>query len=239
MSINIYALDISSLDPLHREWATVIDRPRREAAERLLRIRDKARCLGAGLLLAFAARQIDGRCSLPLECVADRHGKPCLVHPENFHFNLSHSGDWVICAAADRPVGVDIEKILYDMEDISRHFFSPAERHHLQSLPINQRLGASYAFWVIKESYMKATGLGFRLPPEKLSVDLGPPVVVTNEEVVDPYTSVLCDYEDASYALALTVYGRRPAPPDYRIRKVVIDDMSACLSSRPDRSWKP
>lgn len=36
------------------------------------------------------------------------HGKPYLLNYPDVHFNISHSGEYVACAVADSPVGVDI-----------------------------------------------------------------------------------------------------------------------------------
>ena len=37
-------------------------------------------------------------------------GKPFIVGVENVFFNISHSGDYVVCSVSDREIGIDIEK---------------------------------------------------------------------------------------------------------------------------------
>ena len=39
------------------------------------------------------------------------HGKPYLSDYSDVHFNISHSGEYVVCSVSDKPVGVDIQKI--------------------------------------------------------------------------------------------------------------------------------
>lgn len=41
----------------------------------------------------------------------DPCGKPYLRDYPNAHFNISHSGQYVVCAVADRPVGIDVQVI--------------------------------------------------------------------------------------------------------------------------------
>ena len=41
----------------------------------------------------------------------DQYGKPYLRGYTNFHFNVSHSKDAIVCGVSDNPIGVDIYKI--------------------------------------------------------------------------------------------------------------------------------
>ncbi|WP_322020474.1 4'-phosphopantetheinyl transferase family protein [Clostridium butyricum] len=38
------------------------------------------------------------------------YGKPYLDNTLNFHFNISHSGDYVVCAIDKNIIGIDIEE---------------------------------------------------------------------------------------------------------------------------------
>jgi 4'-phosphopantetheinyl transferase len=61
----------------------------------------------------------------------DEYGKPYCEFINNFHFNVSHSGDWVVCAVDNKPIGIDIEKISKIDLDISKNFFSDKEHEDL------------------------------------------------------------------------------------------------------------
>ena len=90
-------------------------------------------------------------------------GRPVLVDPEaRVHFSVSHSGDRVVLAFADREVGVDIERLraLPDALDLARRFFDASEATALESEPVERRSDAFLALWTRKEALLKARGLG-------------------------------------------------------------------------------
>ena len=79
-------------------------------------------------------------------------GFPC-------HISLSHSGNWVMCALADRPVGADVEIISDRGKRIVSRICLPAEREYIY------RMGhfAPRSFleiWTAKEAALKRTGKG-------------------------------------------------------------------------------
>jgi len=76
--------------------------------------------------------------------------------PGPWYFSLSHSGDWLACAVARQPVGVDVE-----CSDRPRDFQALHEWMHepeaLQDAPEDpQELQAwFYAQWTLKEAWLK------------------------------------------------------------------------------------
>ncbi len=91
---------------------------------------------------------------------ANRYGKPFLVGAGDFHFNLSHSGEWVVCVIDSAPVGIDIEMIRPVEQDIARGFFSPVEYGDLMAKSEAERLHYFFSLWTLKESYIKVLGEG-------------------------------------------------------------------------------
>jgi 4'-phosphopantetheinyl transferase len=106
------------------------------------------------------------------------HGKPALAEPRTgLSFNLSHSGDWALCALGDgRPVGADIEAMrpLTDMEHLADRFYTPQEGALLRSLPAEQRPATFYRAWTCKEAYVKATGRGLAADTRLIDVRMLP-----------------------------------------------------------------
>jgi 4'-phosphopantetheinyl transferase len=76
------------------------------------------------------------------------------------HYNVSHSGEWVMFAISDSAVGMDIEYVNPDFEyaEILPICFSGAENDFLQNATDGRV--AFYQSWTRKESVVKATGKG-------------------------------------------------------------------------------
>ena len=87
--------------------------------------------------------------------------------PENVSYNLSHSGNYVMCAYSTRPgarVGCDLEMLGEFREKTARRFFCQEEYAYiLKEEREEERRNLFYRFWVLKESFLKAVGEGLRL----------------------------------------------------------------------------
>lgn len=86
------------------------------------------------------------------------YGKPYLADYINVHFNISHSGQYVACGVCDRPVGVDIQKIVPYRSEIAAHVCNLSEMAHL-----NACAAPAMEFtriWTKKEAFAKLTGGG-------------------------------------------------------------------------------
>ena len=99
-------------------------------------------------------------------------GKPILCNARDFHFNLSHSGDWVVMAISSADVGIDIEQVVPLDLSIAQHFFSAREYHKLNSLPVSLQLNFFYQIWTLKESYIKMTGQGLSIALDSFTIQL-------------------------------------------------------------------
>ncbi|WP_421616964.1 4'-phosphopantetheinyl transferase family protein [Brevibacillus sp. TJ4] len=100
----------------------------------------------------------------------NRFGKPFLPDFPRFHFNLSHSGKWVVCATSHSRIGIDIEKVESIDLDIAKQFFSNAEYEDLANKPDEEKRASFYEIWTLKESYIKAVGMGLSLPLQSFAV---------------------------------------------------------------------
>jgi 4'-phosphopantetheinyl transferase len=73
------------------------------------------------------------------------------------HYNLSHSGDWIVLAIATLPIGADVEFIddAFPFQDILEDNFSRTEAKYIGTSP--ERF---FTLWTRKEATLKATGQG-------------------------------------------------------------------------------
>lgn len=119
--------------------------------------------------------------------VCNQYGKPYLKGFSSFHFNISHSGDWVLCGASDKQIGIDIEQVKPINTNIAKRFFSRSEYMDLISRPIHEQDDYFYRLWTLKESYIKYRGKGLSIPLDSFSFMLGSSIEITSEDKEKPY----------------------------------------------------
>jgi len=184
MAVGIYVLHLHPGEDeirrkLLREAAECVDPVRCKKAERLKGIGAKAASLGAGMLLQKMAMDltegVENTDILFLEedellAVLQKppfsfsyeygeQGKPQIVNfPKKF--NLSHSGDYVVCGVSNGEVGVDIQKWVPYKERTAERFFAKEEWKLLQEKDEQERTELFYRLWSRKEAYGKYTGQG-------------------------------------------------------------------------------
>ena len=104
--------------------------------------------------------------------------------PESSVYNLSHSGDYVMCAVKTDGmygrVGCDLQQMGDLRMKIAERFFCREEYLAvLGGATEEAQRELFYRYWVLKESFLKATRKGMALPMDSFSILLGdPPVLV-------------------------------------------------------------
>lgn len=114
----------------------------------------------------------------------NKQGKPAIQHPENIHFNLSHSGELALLAVGQEyPMGIDLEFFsARPYVDIGAQLFSEREMQELRQLPPDLQALGFFHIWAQKEAFIKASGLGLSYPTREFSV---PSLPTTNELIQD------------------------------------------------------
>ncbi|RYU91301.1 4'-phosphopantetheinyl transferase superfamily protein [Mucilaginibacter terrigena] len=96
-----------------------------------------------------------------LQFVLGDNKKPHVVgnNGDTIHYNLSHSGDWILLAIAASPIGTDVEFIdnNFSFRDILPDNFSNDEIAYINHDNAAERF---FTLWTRKEAILKATGQG-------------------------------------------------------------------------------
>jgi len=139
-------------------------------------------------------------------------------------FNLSHSDRYALLALCRLgPVGIDIEKNSdrVSVDAITSHYLSIDERTQLNQVDGSQRRIRFFRAWVMKEAFMKCTGLGFSMPLDRFSVELiddrHPGLVWLDDEYSEFGNCLLGEIsvpDGFSGAWAMLPVGRQEARPD-------------------------
>ena len=131
------------------EWFQKVDSQRKDKIVRCKNKEDKQRSLLAGILL--------------------KYGLEKNREESKIFYSISHSGEYVICALADRVVGVDIENKFRSvcangkierLDKIAKKCLTMGEEIFYRSLENEEKVDALLRFWTRKESYSKAIGMG-------------------------------------------------------------------------------
>ncbi|MDR1917281.1 MAG: 4'-phosphopantetheinyl transferase superfamily protein [Synergistaceae bacterium] len=153
---------------------------------------DRMRSLAAGMLLeeALGARKVGA-------IFIGKYGKPRVE--DGPHFNISHSGDYVLLAVNDAPVGIDIE--LWTDEDCSA--LADAAFHEDERALLGRSPSARSFFdlWTLKESYIKMLGTGLSTDTKSFKViiegdaariDTDPDVRLYLSHILEGYSVSVC-----------------------------------------------
>jgi 4'-phosphopantetheinyl transferase len=111
--------------------------------------------------------------------VKNAHGKPSVdpaLYTSPLSFSLSHTrGVAVVAVTHGVDVGADVERAdrNVDAARLAGRFFSPEEAAALQEISPDRLRDRFFLYWTLKESYIKARGIGLSLPLDSFSFHLG------------------------------------------------------------------
>lgn len=149
-------------------------------------------------------------------------GKPALDPECGLRFNLSNSLGLVVCLLWERgDVGVDVEprERAKSICEVAPRMFSPLELAQLNGLTVDRQMERCLQLWTLKEAYIKARGMGFRLPLRRFSFlydEMGRIQLMLEPVLNDDATHWrFCLLEHAEHCIALIV--NSPAVPQLRV----------------------
>ena len=107
------------------------------------------------------------------------YGCPHISQPQasrNLRFNLSNTTGLVACAVSmDCEIGIDVENITrtVDADAVAPSVFAPAELADFREAGLEDQRERFFSYWTLKESYIKARGVGLSLPLDAFWFELG------------------------------------------------------------------
>ncbi|MCP3742353.1 4'-phosphopantetheinyl transferase family protein [Rossellomorea sp. BNER] len=204
---DIFCVHISEdLDPsIFNRLKECLSLEKRRKIERFYHFSDAQRGLFSELLIRYIIRK-KGFLGKEIHFEVNRYGKPFFSKISDFEFNISHSGEWIVCAVDQSPVGIDVELVSTIDFDIAHQFFTAKECEYIFSSE-EQKLSRFYEIWTLKESYIKAIGLGLSIPLNSFSIikqesyftvetekSMDVPLYLTQIKLDHAYKLAVCSY---------------------------------------------
>src|ERR1700730_8802028 len=116
----------------------------------------------------------------------NRYGRPHVSEPRglsDLRFNLSNTTGLIVCAVSkDCEIGVDVENTgrIIDIEVLAPTVCAPKELADFRKCSLRERRDRFFAYWTLKEAYIKARGMGLSLPLDAFWFNLGSPSPLLN-----------------------------------------------------------
>lgn len=129
--------------------------------------KDTLLCLAAGIALNEGLKEFELK-EKDLIINYNENGKPSFKDYNDIKFNLSHSKEYAIAVISNEEVGCDIEFLRKYNDKISKKYFSKEEQEY-----IDNSLNKDESFtriWVLKESFLKALGIGLINNMKEISI---------------------------------------------------------------------
>lgn len=200
---------------LRQHALKMLDKHRLEKVRKINAQTAQSQSIGAGLLLQFAVQmksknkeelvvlsvsevleKIEDAVSI--DYTYDVYGKPDFAEG-NWHFSLSHSGEYVCLVTDESPVGVDIQQMRsLKNYHLAERYFSEKEFSKLEAcLDETEKEECFYDIWVKKESYAKLTGKGIGQTVDLDTEDASLPVCWREFDGPEGYRLAVCtaDYQ--------------------------------------------
>lgn len=134
------------------------------------------------------------------EFAKNEHGKPYIVG-NPIHYNISHSGQYVVLVTANNDVGVDVqEKKSLRMDAIARRFFAKEEwQAYAEANGEEERERLFFYIWCRKEAYGKylGTGLNTKVLRTNVLADVEDVQWIEYEAVEGYQISICCGKEES------------------------------------------
>ncbi|EMB52397.1 putative phosphopantetheinyl transferase [Streptococcus mutans 11A1] len=221
---------IRSQKPLEdRMFFSLLELIEEEDRKQILRYQfwqDRQRSLLGHLLSRYAIIQEYALTNKEIQIRRHAYGKPYIKDYSQIHYNISHSGEWVVVAIGKSPIGIDVENRREDWDLIGERVFSESEKYWSQNSYKRKAI-----LWTIKEAYVKYLGIGLSKNLNSFSIDIKRKIIT---EVQKPFQTSF-DYFvlDNDYVCSECGYTKGA----YYSRKVCQAELDTFITSVLDISY--
>ncbi len=156
-------------DAEYDKWYSLMSEEKKRHIDRLRCVDDRKRTVAGEMLARISIAEWCGVAEEKVVFDKTEYGKPFAVGIE-VEFNISHSGNLVVCAVDSKPIGIDVEQIRPMDLGIAKRIGSEGELLYLfgdvpsevdfastTDYPILKRF---FEIWTAKEAYGKCIGNG-------------------------------------------------------------------------------
>jgi len=157
--------------------------------------------------------------------VTNEYGKPSIIAPEvrPLSFSLSYTRGCVACAiTSNAALGVDVERIdqFQRAQEIADRYFSKAEASWLRQCSADIRNARFAELWTLKESFLKAIGVGLfgSLSDLSFRFDEYARIDFSGPSTIDPHEWHFALFEPA-HGVRLGIVTRSVAQPRFFLRE--------------------
>lgn len=161
-------------------YRSVISDGEKIKVDRYIFEKDQHNSLVTRALLRFLLSIYTNKVPEYFEFVENDFGKPelkpgCIDIP--VRFNISHSGGVTACALViNNDIGLDVEDCQRKIDlGIADRFFSKSEADYLNNCREAEKQSVFLDLWTLKESYIKARGMGLSIALDKFSFTMDHP----------------------------------------------------------------
>jgi len=159
---DIWRIPVSSDPQLLNYFKTILHPDELDRALRYHQEKDRRRFITSRAMLRILLGKYLNQQPGDIQFVIGSNKKPFVQNNGgiDLHYNISHSGDWILIALGNSEIGVDVEKIDQDFiyQDILPLSFSASEINVIKKSASPQT--CFYLHWTRKEALTKATAKG-------------------------------------------------------------------------------
>ncbi|MDS0524593.1 4'-phosphopantetheinyl transferase superfamily protein [Clostridium sp. SHJSY1] len=162
--MEIYIFNIEKINKTFdfEKFYNYVDKEKREKVIKFRRDEDKIRSLLGDVLARILICKFLKCKNKDIKYKYNEYGKPYI--DENVEFNISHSGNYVVVAIDNAPLGIDIEEMKeIEFEGIAKGYYNESEYNWIINHNKSEQMKCFYKIWTLKESYVKYVGKGLSI----------------------------------------------------------------------------